>query len=124
MLSSLAEEWLRQLSGNDKLDGEIAKLTAAEKQLRDCISTMTLKIGLDVRSGVSKLVSSSDRSERDDILDWLSPLNFAGVHRELEERVPTTSIAGRWLLRSELFKRWRDQDVNMLWYVGKREFTD
>ncbi|KAL6858414.1 hypothetical protein J3F83DRAFT_357808 [Trichoderma novae-zelandiae] len=112
-------KWLRQLGGGDKLDDELEKLNAAEKQLRDCISTMTLKVGLDVKSGMRKLLRRGDSFERGDILDWLSPLDFSRVHQELKEGVSTTGVAGRWLLRSELFKRWRDEDVDRLWYVGK-----
>ncbi|OTA03559.1 hypothetical protein A9Z42_0040430 [Trichoderma parareesei] len=113
------KKWVRQLNGNDKLDGEIAKLAAAHKQLRDCISTESLKATLDVRSDMSKIVSSNDRSERTVILEWLSPLDFSKVDDELAKRVSTTVVAGRWLLESELFRQWRDGNVDRLWYVGK-----
>ncbi|KAL6895881.1 hypothetical protein HDV57DRAFT_480686 [Trichoderma longibrachiatum] len=48
-------------------------LMAADKQLRDCTSTTTPEVGLNVRFGMNKLVASGDRSEQDDIFHLLSP---------------------------------------------------
>lgn len=116
------------MNGNDKLDDELKKLAEVENELRSCIGLKILKASFDayetgrrVEYEVNKLVDIGNRSEQNDILDWLSPFDFSRVYRELQERVSKDGVAGRWLLKSQLFEKWRDEDINRLWYTGKRK---
>lgn len=99
-----------------------------ENELRSCIGLKILKVSFDayetgrrVEYQVNKLVDIGNHSEQNDILDWLSPFDFSRVYRELQERVSKNGVAGRWLLKSQLFEKWRDEDINRLWYTGKRK---
>lgn len=103
-------------------------MTAADDELRLCIGIGSWKAshdsnetGLRIESQVNKLVEKDNRSEQDEIYEWLSPLEFSRVHRELEDRVSQAIVAGKWLLKSDLFENWRDHNINQIWYKGKRK---
>ena len=51
-----------------------------------------------------------------DLIDWISPLDFQSRQREIfEKRMAGT---GQWLLDSNEFRAWRDDNCQVLWCPG------
>jgi hypothetical protein len=61
------------------------------------------------------------QEDRNDILDWLSRLDFETRHAELRDQVKGRPNTGRWLLDSAPFQKWKHTRCSRLWYTGKRE---
>ncbi|KAM0426267.1 hypothetical protein ACHAPT_008307 [Fusarium lateritium] len=118
-ISHRTKKWGRKLVGTDPFEEELRKLVEADNSLRACIGMKNLDAALSLKESVNKLVDASNLSDRDEILNWLSTLDFSRMHSELEHRVSESPVAGRWLLKSPEFERWRDGDSNRLWYTGK-----
>ncbi|KAL1383251.1 ankyrin repeat protein [Phyllosticta capitalensis] len=101
-------------------------MTEADQRLKDCVSTTELAMGIKtwatagrIESQVRKISDRSDEDECENILKWLSPLDFNRIHSRLLKRVDYTSSAGSWLLQSKSFTLWRDgDDHHRLWYTG------
>jgi len=56
--------------------------------------------------------------ESQDILDWLSPINFWTKQNDtIQRREPGT---GEWLLNDPLFTKWLDGTNSILWCPGER----
>ncbi|KAK7532449.1 uncharacterized protein J3D65DRAFT_636864 [Phyllosticta citribraziliensis] len=108
----------KKLLDDDELSDALSKATEAEENLTKCIRALTLALVAKTHRKVSKIADQYKDHERDDILDWLSKLNFNTVHQSLQERVGESLVAGRWLLESDTFTRWRDGDINRLWCTG------
>ncbi|KAG8160792.1 hypothetical protein KVR01_009056 [Diaporthe batatas] len=117
--------WVSQLSGDDKIDSELQEFNKVDEALRYFIEIATYKTVAQagealtqVIAGMKKLLDSDDRSQRDEMLDWLSVLEAPKMHEKVVSEVPKVSVGGNWLLRSELFRAWKEQDVNRIWYTG------
>ncbi|UZP36909.1 hypothetical protein NXS19_004725 [Fusarium pseudograminearum] len=106
--------WVRKLKGDDEVDPALDRFTEADKALRDCISVSTLEATL-----INQDSSANDLSYRDELLGWLSSINYTGSHQRIREQTPHLVIGGRWLLTSELFMKWKEHDVDRIWYTGK-----
>lgn len=116
------------MKGNDKLQPELDSLKRADKELRVCIDIMTFRDGMETKettrridANVEKLLAPNDPHERNDMLDWLSPLNSFDMHQRVKKQAGDFVTGGKWLLESKLFERWKTQEVNRIWYTGDRK---
>ena len=57
--------------------------------------------------------------ERQKVLEWLSPLNFASKQVDTFERHQRGT--GEWLFEEAIFKAWLAGDKNALWCSGIRK---
>ncbi|OJD29624.1 ankyrin-1 isoform x1 [Diplodia corticola] len=138
--SHRTKTWLRKFADMDTLKDPLSKMAKADSNLGRCAQMTGLAIGTKtyaatgrIEQGVeegnergerlefqlNRVQQSNEFDQRDAILDWLSPLDFHQVHRSLEQRVSESPVAGKWLLQSQTFEHWRDQDLHRLWYKGK-----
>ncbi|KAK7511260.1 uncharacterized protein IWZ02DRAFT_494485 [Phyllosticta citriasiana] len=108
----------KKLFNEDEFDEALSKSAQAETDLERSIDALNLALSAKTYLEVKKMADKNEEDERDDILDWLSELNFNQEHQRLQERVYDSRVAGRWLLKSDAFTRWRDGDSHRLWYTG------
>ncbi|KAF2019999.1 hypothetical protein BU24DRAFT_131110 [Aaosphaeria arxii CBS 175.79] len=111
--------WVATLIGESDADEELAEFRRIEHDLLESINMWTLAEVTGIRKGLQR--SSTISSKWQELLVWLSRVDFLGKYNELIDRVHERPRAGRWLLESEPFVKWRDQDEDRLWYTGKRE---
>lgn len=57
--------------------------------------------------------------EKQNIADWVTPLNFKPIHSDFFQKREVGT--GQWLLDSKEFKDWRDGHLESLWCPGIRE---
>ncbi|KAJ6521464.1 hypothetical protein DFH09DRAFT_997607 [Mycena vulgaris] len=70
----------------------------------------------DVARNQERYQDYQDSTKRDKIIEWFSPLNFFLRQADIfSTRQPGT---GEWLLRDELFKRWRSGEEKTMWCRG------
>ena len=60
--------------------------------------------------------------KRDEVLSWLSRLNFASIQNETFGR--TLKGSGRWFLEHPKFQSWLSGSSPILWSVGIRKYGD
>jgi hypothetical protein len=93
----------------------------------DCDSALTeaiMSLVAEVHQKLNVMQLDHENRTRDkesqDILDWLSPLNFWTKQKDtFQRREPGT---GEWLLNDPLFTQWRDEtNNNILWCPGERK---
>ena len=65
--------------------------------------------------------TSLQEKERDDLLAWLSPLNFWTKQNDVFSR--RQKETGKWLLKHELFGQWLSGIERILWCPGIRTFN-
>jgi hypothetical protein len=65
--------------------------------------------------------TSLQERERDDLLAWVSPLNFWTKQNDVFSR--RQEGTGEWLLKHELFKQWLSGIERTLWCPGIRTFN-
>lgn len=100
-LSQAIQEDLKILTNlSQAIQGDVTKL-------RDEISNMS--------SDITKLNLSQVHQE---VLDWLSPLNFASRHADIMSR--RQKGTGEWLIDSAEFQDWSSGRQRMLWCAGMR----
>ncbi|KAL7938651.1 hypothetical protein V8C35DRAFT_288776 [Trichoderma chlorosporum] len=76
----------------------------AEKRISDVLSS--------VQSGVDKLVAIQQNKDDQEILEWLTPIDYAPQQRDyIQIRQPET---GRWFLESEEYQTWVESDKHTL----------
>ncbi|KAK6709881.1 hypothetical protein SNK05_004357 [Fusarium graminearum] len=102
--------------GEEDVDPALDRFTEADKALRDCISVSTLDATLSNQDSFL-----DDLTYRDELLGWISSTNYSNMHQRIREQTPHLVIGGRWLLTSELFTKWKEHDVDRIWYTGKRK---
>ena len=68
------------------------------------------------RDSLVKLVQHQDDQERQAILDWLSPVNYATQQNDFIGR--RQEGTGRWLLNSDEFQAWLNQTKQTLFCPG------
>ncbi|CEF76368.1 unnamed protein product [Fusarium graminearum] len=106
--------WVRKFKGEEDVDPALDRFTEADKALRDCISVSTLDATLSNQDSFL-----DDLTYRDELLGWISSTNYSNMHQRIREQTPHLVIGGRWLLTSELFTKWKEHDVDRIWYTGK-----
>ncbi|KAM0348544.1 hypothetical protein ACHAO7_011862 [Fusarium culmorum] len=106
--------WVRKLKGEEDVDPALDKFTEADKALRDCISVSTLDATLTNQDNFP-----NDLSYCDELLGWISSIEYSNMHQRIREQTPYLVIGGRWLLTSEVFTKWKEHDVDRIWYTGK-----
>ena len=60
--------------------------------------------------------------ERQKILDWLSPFNFASKQIDILNR--RQERTGNWFLNADEFKQWISGTSRMLWCPGIRRISN
>lgn len=109
------------LKGDTELDRLLADMSAAKEHLFRCIDFATYAEMKRAGHNIEAIEKRGNQEDRNDILDWLSPLDFETRHTELLNQVKGRPNAGRWLLDSESFQEWKNTSCSKLWYTGKRE---
>ncbi|KAL7628729.1 hypothetical protein AAE478_000244 [Parahypoxylon ruwenzoriense] len=114
------KKWLEMcFKGDEELDTLFEQMESSVQDLSRCINFATFsemqRLGQPIR-GIGKHV---DRTHRDQLLAWLSPLNFDPRHEELLSQVKGRPNAGRWLLDSKAFRDWKEAKGSRIWYTGK-----
>jgi hypothetical protein len=75
---------------------------------------------LDQKSFILGQENRTRDKESQEILDWLSPLNFWNKQNDtIQKREPGT---GEWLLNDPLFLKWLDGTNRILWCQGERMY--
>ncbi|KAJ7088301.1 hypothetical protein C8R44DRAFT_861679 [Mycena epipterygia] len=73
-------------------------------------------VSQSVRDAARKQEWYHDSAERDQIIEWYSPLNFFLRQADIfNNRQPGT---GQWLLEHDLFKKWKSGTNNKIWCRG------
>ena len=66
--------------------------------------------------GVTRLVSKQEDQDRQAMLDWLTPIDYAAQQSDiLSRRQPST---GEWLIKSDQFQTWADSNNHTLFCPG------
>ncbi|KAJ7118114.1 hypothetical protein C8R44DRAFT_189953, partial [Mycena epipterygia] len=69
-----------------------------------------------ISKSVRDAARKQEAAERDQIIEWYSPLNFFLRQADIfNSRQPGT---GQWLLEHDAFKKWKDGSGNMIWCHG------
>jgi Cdc6-like AAA superfamily ATPase len=71
---------------------------------------------IDVKIRIDGLHQAQDAQERQIILDWLTPINYASQHNDFITR--RQEGTGQWLLDSEEFRTWLNTDKQTLFCPG------
>ncbi|PTB55914.1 hypothetical protein M431DRAFT_412378 [Trichoderma harzianum CBS 226.95] len=80
----------------------------AEKKISDVLSI--------VQEGVDKLVTVQRNKDNQEIIEWLTPINYAHQQRDfMKIRQPDT---GHWFLSSEEYQTWIESDKQTLFCPG------
>ena len=69
-----------------------------------------------IEDGVNRLIKHQDDAERQTILDWLTPINYASQQSDLIAR--RQEGTGQWLLNSKEFQEWLTQSGRTLFCPG------
>lgn len=59
--------------------------------------------------------------ERSNMLEWISTINTGEMHANILTEAGHI-VGGDWLLRSKLFKGWKDGAFHRVWYAGDRGY--
>lgn len=97
-------------------------MESAEEELTKCVDYATLDQVKTSGRSIQIIESQVNQEKRSDMLTWLSPLSFDPRHDELLAQIKDQPNAGKWLLDSNTFRRWKETERSSLWYTGKREF--
>ncbi len=71
---------------------------------------------MDVKIGVDGLHQAQDDQQRQTVLDWLTPINYASQQNDFITR--RQEGTGQWLLNSEEFRTWLNIDKETLFCPG------
>ncbi|EDN92785.1 hypothetical protein SS1G_08649 [Sclerotinia sclerotiorum 1980 UF-70] len=108
-----------------KEDTELSKLLSemqfAKNQVDRCIDTANYREIKRAGASIEAIDKSFSREERNEILEWLSSLDFETRHGELLGRVKGRPNARKKLLDSKAFQNWTETPSSKLWYTGKPE---
>ncbi|KAI9642713.1 hypothetical protein NHQ30_008444 [Ciborinia camelliae] len=106
-----------------KEDSELSKLLSemhsAKNQVDRCIDTANYREIKKAGYRIEAIEKGFSRQERNEILEWLSSLDFETKHGELLERVKGRPNAGKKLLNSTAFQNWTKTRSSKLWYTGQ-----
>ena len=70
---------------------------------------------IDIDAKIEELWVRLDEKERGEVLQWLSPIQYASDHEFARRgRVPTT---GSWLLRTGPFTQWEESSVSKIFWL-------
>ncbi|KAJ8060338.1 hypothetical protein OCU04_010671 [Sclerotinia nivalis] len=97
----------------------LSEMRSAKNQVDRCIDTANYREIKRAGRSIEAIDKSFSREERNEILEWLSPLDFETRHGELLERVKGRPNAGKKLLDSKTFQNWTKTRSSKLWYTGK-----
>ena len=75
----------------------------------------------ELKLGQEQAAKKNLDDEKQKILEWLSPLNFASKQVDTFERHQRGT--GQWLFEEEVFKAWLAGDNNALWCSGIRKLS-
>ncbi|KAI1413270.1 hypothetical protein F5Y13DRAFT_198994 [Hypoxylon sp. FL1857] len=114
-------KWRKRVSGTDELNAVMKEFAEADDALRFCLGIKTMETTLETKQNIQQianvmsiLLQTNSQDEWDEILEWLSTLESPKMHASIKQQAQ----GGSWLLESELFRAWREQDVNKVWYTG------
>jgi Cdc6-like AAA superfamily ATPase len=71
---------------------------------------------IDVKVGIDGLHQAQDSQQRQAILDWLTPIDYAAQQQDFISR--RQAGTGQWLLDSEEFQTWLNSDKQTLFCPG------
>jgi Cdc6-like AAA superfamily ATPase len=71
---------------------------------------------IDIRVGIDGLHEARDDQQRQIILDWLTPMDYAAQQQDFISR--RQAGTGQWLLDSEEFQSWLNTDKQTLFCPG------
>ncbi|KKO99476.1 hypothetical protein THAR02_08415 [Trichoderma harzianum] len=87
----------------------------AEKRIGEVLSDIKEQI-IDISQNITKIVRKQLDQELQDILDWITPTDYASQQNDLiKSRQPGT---GEWLVNSEEFQNWIDKKRQTLFCPG------
>ncbi|KAJ4132749.1 hypothetical protein NW754_015563 [Fusarium falciforme] len=86
-----------------------------ERKLRDVVDNIAVAVE-DTKVNAKRTIAHLDRDWDNEILDWLTPFDYASIQREHFSR----SLAGtcRWFLGSDNFQQWLDTTDQTLFCTG------
>ncbi|KAK8158611.1 hypothetical protein BKA80DRAFT_311528 [Phyllosticta citrichinensis] len=108
----------KKFFNKDEFDEALSRTNEAENDLKESIEALNHILNPKTHLAVSKIADKHEGDDRNDILNWLSRLNFDQDHQRHQGRIHGSHVAGRWLLESDTFTRWRDGNTHRLWYTG------
>ena len=79
-------------------------------------STKRVQQLTDVKIGIDRLHQARDNQQRQAILDWLTPIDYATQQQDFISR--RQAGTGQWLLNSEEFQGWLNMDKQTLFCPG------
>jgi len=108
-------------------------LQSSLTRFMDTIGTDLEKIGVDAKevlagisniqgnqkvlqAGLIVLTSAADEGQRQQIADWLSPINSDEQQKAFFSKC--TPGTGKWFIEGEMFVRWRSGNSKVLWCPG------
>lgn len=60
--------------------------------------------------------------ETQEIINWISSLSFHAAHNAILETVQPGT--GTWFLKHEMYRKWVDGDIEILWCPGMRKLYE
>ncbi|KAF2499952.1 hypothetical protein BU16DRAFT_601495 [Lophium mytilinum] len=93
-------------------DGIVAHVNLLDAFHRKLYGQVTLA----TKDGVDRLHQRQDDRERQEMLDWLTPMDFGPQQNEIIAR--RQGETGLWLLQSDEFRSWVDQNEQTLFCPG------
>ena len=95
---------------------ESGRSAAADSRLLQELDNLNAPI-IRIDQRVSTLLTKIESKEQDDILDWISKIQFGDHHNEIKEsRAPNTCL---WLINHPRFREWEDISSSVfLWPQG------
>jgi Cdc6-like AAA superfamily ATPase len=101
---------------NNFAPGVSCELIFEQIQIASAKATLTSQIDAHAQRGIDALVEFKNSQEHQEILDWLTPVNFGVQQSEFQERrEPET---GNWFIRLEKFKNWINKPQSTLFCLG------
>ena len=96
------------------VDRAVARIEHLKTTLIIVLDQTNISIAREIRSGMYYMKKTADDSKFKEIIDWLSPLNFA----QKQEAITVAPGTGAWFFESEEFKLWHTDNYRWLWCYG------
>jgi len=116
--STLSEAIKRDIAHLDaKVQKVIDKVEDVHDEQRRKSDATAVKLGTKFSLDLN---DAKETKEKQNILEWISPLNFWITHEDIFRR--RHGSTGRWLIDSQTFQEWHDATGKILWCPGIRRY--
>ncbi|OOG00107.1 hypothetical protein ASPCADRAFT_204006, partial [Aspergillus carbonarius ITEM 5010] len=108
--------WKRLVWDQDEINSFRQRIISSLASLNLLIEKINSDILLDVKDEVGQLRQYQESTRRQEIIDWLAPVNFTGQQSNTFHR--RQKGTGAWFLATEEFTKWSDIRNSILFCPG------